>query len=125
MKLESIVKTARLNAIINYDKEKGYTNTDEGYEMIVFLYKTLRTRKVNDWGREEDEDEYLGIDEKGWIVYSHIIEHLAGPIKIKEPHINRVTDEYVVNYLKSDECTEKEFLSFMNKAYSLYIKGGT
>lgn len=120
MNINNIIERSRKGAIERYEYNKGYTNTDEGHEMIVFITKTVTSRKLNDWGREEDEDIYIGIDREGWIKYSHTIEHFTGPIKIKNPRVTKLSDEYIVEYLESNECTDKEYLMFMSKAYKFY-----
>ena len=119
LNLSKIVKNARESSIKRYDENKGFTNKDEGYEMIVFCTKTVSTRKVNDWGRDIDHDVYLGIDKSGWIIYSHHIEYLAGPIKIIDPKVEKVSDDYVTRYLQSEDCTDDEYLMFISTAYNL------
>lgn len=32
--------------------------------MITFISYTENVRKINDWGREEDKDVHIGLDEK-------------------------------------------------------------
>jgi len=118
--ITNIVKRARENATQRYESNKEYTNTDEGHEMIVFSTKTVSHRKVNDWGREEEEDIYIGIDKHGWIEYCHTIEYFAGPIRIKSPIVKRLSDESIIKYLQSDECTDEEYLMFMSKTYKFY-----
>jgi hypothetical protein len=120
MNIKNIVERVRENAIARYENNKEYTNKDEGYQMIVFATKTMTSRKVNDWGRDEDRDLYIGIDEQGWIKYSHTIEYLAGPIKIKNPSVDRLTDEDIISYLQSDECTDEEYIMFMSKAHEFF-----
>lgn len=120
MQLNVIIKRVREEAIKRYDSRKALTNIDMGHEMITFTTKTLSTRKVNDWGRDEDEDLYIGVDETGWIKYTHTIEYLVGPAKIKNPSVQRLTDEDIYQYLISEECTNNEYLSFMKTAYEFY-----
>ena len=120
LNINNIVKKSGKGAIERYESNKGYTNTDEGHEMIVFITKTISYKKVTDWGREKNEDVYIGVDKEGWIEYSHTIEWGAGPIKITKEKVKRISSQSVVDYLESDECTDIEYLMFMSKAYKFY-----
>ncbi len=120
MDLKEIIRTARINGIKRFEEDKAFTNTDEGKEMIRFCDRTVHTRKVSDWGREEDDDEYIGLDANGWIKYSHSIEHLAGPVKIKDKYTHTLDDDSIYKYLTSEECSNKEYLDFMEKARKYY-----
>lgn len=117
--LEELVTRVREQGVAQFEKFADMTNTDKGKYMIVFLSNTLNSRKVNDWGRDEDTDIYLGLDNKGWIKYKHTIEYLAGPSKIKDTSTINLNDTDVVNYLKSEECTIDGYLSFMSKSYKI------
>ncbi|MBE6067748.1 MAG: hypothetical protein E7211_08660 [Clostridium lundense] len=120
MNLQQIIEKVRIKGTQNFERDKSWTNTDEGKEMITFCTKTLRTRKVSDWGRDEDEDVYIGLDDNGWIRYEHTIEYLAGPVRIKEQNTTSVTDDYILNYLNDEKCTNEEYLMFMSKSYKYY-----
>ena len=90
--------------------------------MVVFNSKTLHTRKVNDWGREVDNDWYLGIDENSWIIYSHTIESMVGPTEITDSNVNQVVDNDVLEYLLSDECDTPKYLDFIEKCVEIRKK---
>ncbi|WP_130861447.1 hypothetical protein [Bacilliculturomica massiliensis] len=88
--------------------------------MISFMTITRNVRKVNDWGREEDADEFVGLNEDGWILYSHDIEYGAGEPKIKNEKTQPLSDENVYDLLMGDTFGTKQFLQFMATAYKFY-----
>jgi len=114
--LGGIIEKARIEGIANFEKYAAQTNDNMGNYMISFLTKTLHSRKVNDWGRDEDTDMYIGLDKNGWIKYTHDIQYLAGPAKIKDNYISNLSDQDVEAYLTSETCTDDEYLDFMNIA---------
>lgn len=121
MNLLKIIEEVRENAMCNYDDDKHLTNSDKGAEMIVFCDKTLSVRKINDFGRDEDEDMFIGLNKEGWIKYINVIQNGAGPTKIVREQTIKLKDEDIVSYLNSSSCTNMEFKWFMKKA-SKYFK---
>lgn len=120
MNLKEIISKVRSKAIENYEADKKFTNTDMGKEMIIFTRKNIDCRKVNDWGRDEDTDLVIGIVQEGWIKYTQTIHWGAGPLSIESSNTVNVDDDFIVNYLNSDECTNKEFMNFMRVACKYY-----
>lgn len=120
MNLKEIVSKVRENSIEKYETDKRLTNTDMGKDMIVFTSKTIDCRKVNDWGRDEDTDLFIGISENGWIKYIQTVHWGTGPMSIQSQNTITVDDDFIVNYLNSNECTNKEFMSFMRVACNYY-----
>ena len=130
--LLEIIKVCRENDMKEYENKASYTNTDIGKVMIVYTSKTLHEKDVDNWGRKEDEDilsylstflvyiQFLGLDETGWIKYTHSIQYGKGEAKILSENTTKVDDEYIYNYLTGDSCTNKEFLMFMKKACDSY-----
>lgn len=120
MDLKDILRTVRINATNNYDNDKILTNTDEGKEMIYFSSKTIDCKKVNDWGRDEDTDLFIGLDKSGWILYTQVSHNLAGPFKIISENVLEVDDDYLANYFNSQNSTNKEFMQFIGNAAKYY-----
>lgn len=120
MNLKEIVSKVRLKAIENYETDKKFTNTDMGKEMIIFTSKNIDCRKVNDWGRDADTDLIIGIVQEGWVKYIQTVHCGAGPLSIESENVLLVDDDFIVNYLNSDKCTNKEFMSFMRVACNYY-----
>ena len=105
MDLKEILWTVRINAINNYDTDK-----------------TINCRKVNDWGREEGIDLFIGLDRGGWILYTQVSHNLAGSFKIISENTLNMDDDYLANYFTSQESTNKEFMEFISKAFKYYPK---
>lgn len=114
-----ILENVKENAINKYEELKSRTNDDEGLEMIVFTSRTVHTRHVTDI-REEDTDEHIGINRDGWVVYTHDVEYFDGPIQIKNEHVQKVSEQSVINLLK--EYSDDEYMRFMNRVCKLYSK---
>lgn len=121
MNLNEIIKTVRENALINYDRDKHLTNTNEGAEMIEFCSKTLMTRNAYDGG-DEDEDMFIGLDKRGWVKYINRNLNCGGAFRILNESYYAMTDEELELYLTSGECTNIEYMSFMSKAVKYYPK---
>jgi len=111
-KLLELIERFRVDKTSKFDNLKKHTNDDEGKEMITIYDKNLSVRKVNDWGRDEDTDFYLGLDSEGWITYVQVNHNLAGPFKIINEDITRVTDQYVLDYIKENN---EAYEAFINK----------
>lgn len=94
-KLLEIIEKMRLDKTKNFDKLKKYTNSDEGKEMVTIYDTNISVKKVNDWGRDEDTDFYLGLNSDGWITYVQKNHNLAGKFKIIDEDVTRVDDKYV------------------------------
>lgn len=117
--LREIVVMCREKGCEKFERYAEFTNTDEGKYMITFMQKTESCRKVNDWGREEDKDIVIGLDKEGWIVYYQTNQNCAGEFKILKEHTERTTDDYIMNYLQGEECTNANYLQFMKNAYEV------
>ena len=114
--LKYVISKCRELGIKDYNLHKGMTNTDMGKEMIVFCTRTLSTRKLSDWGSEEDTDRYIGLDAEGWIEYTHDIGHMAGVLRISNECTTRLSDEQILSFLLSNECITAEYVMFMSTA---------
>lgn len=111
--LLQVIEEMRIDKTKDFDTLKRFTNTDEGIEMISIYYTNLFVRKVNDWGRDEDTDFYLGLDKDGWITYIQKSNNSDGPFEIIDEKVERVDDRYVLEYIKSNT---EAYNMFMSKA---------
>ncbi|WP_373845192.1 hypothetical protein [Clostridium sp.] len=117
--------------LISRVREVGLKNFDElsscvnGYSkemMIYFMSDPGKTRKINDWGRDEDTDYHIGIskDKKGWAIHETIIQSGAGEAELKGKKTNSKTDTDILNGLK--QGTLKSYLDFIHKCYEIVKK---
>jgi len=131
--LQSIVEISRINGTKAYDTNKEFANINEGKEMIRFCSKTVCVRKINDWVTDENSDIYIGLSKDGWIKYTHDLQNGCGLIQYTNDLQNScgvikannwdtclLSDTDIINFLKSNECTDEEYLMFMSKAYTFY-----
>lgn len=103
-----LIKKLKETATSKFEELSSYTNCDEGYKMIILFSQTIHTRKINDWGREEDTDLYFGLDSSGWILYQHNIEHMVGNLKITNESVKKLFPEESLNYINSLNSEEKK-----------------
>lgn len=120
--LTKLIEHTREVSVKNIANLASKTNEDIGHFMIIFNTKTISTKKVNDWGREKDDDWYLGIDLNGWVIYKNSIEHMAGEPKIIDSSNTNIDDIYIVNYLLSDDCSIEYYLDFMETCAKIRSK---
>ncbi len=121
MELIKIIQETKVNTLSNFDTLKIFTNTDIGHIMVVFYHKTLNSRQGSGrCGADIDNDLYLGIDASGWVLYTHTIEYNGGsPAKITESSVHNLDDVQLHQYLLSDNCTNQDFINFMNQVYNI------
>lgn len=117
--IQEIILQAKENGHKKYEEFVRYTNGDRGNRMIIFIAKTLHTRTVTNWGRDEDEDLYIGLDEAGWIQYTHKIQSGDGPLQIYNPSVKRLGDDDVFAYLVGPTCENEDYMAFMHTAHRL------
>lgn len=115
-KLE-LIKKVREVSLKHFDKLSGNTNEHFTERMVLFMEQPGRTRKINDWGRDEDTDYYIGIGANGWIKYTTVIELGFGKTVLNDEHTLHMTDENILDML--NESRVKDYLSFMNRCYEL------
>lgn len=121
MNMSKVVKAARKIGCNNFNEFAAKTNSDEGMLMVAFVGRTLHSRKVSDWGREEDTDEFIGLNKSGWIIYTHEIEWGAGPVRIKDENVKSINDEEIIKIFNND-FNLKEQLDFIEKCIDIRKK---
>lgn len=106
------LKMAKEVGIRDYEKLKEKTNTNQGEEMIILASRTLRERIIGEI-RQEDTDEYIGINKDGWVIYTHDIEYFERRgINIKKSHSYNTDEESIIRILA--EYNENEYNCFMD-----------
>ena len=117
---ENLLAQLRIKSAEKYDELKTKPCGLTEKEMISFFSGSIHTRKVNDWGRDEDTDYILGIAENGWEKYITVIEFGAGKAVVINEERRFLGDNDVLNLL--DEINIKQYLAFMSKANEVYNK---
>ncbi len=115
--IEKIVHTLTKECEKNFEKHKVEEFTLANKTTIPFLSKTLHTRKVSDWGTDEDEDEILCYSKDGWENFNITVQVGAGVQKIIEQQTVKLTEKQVVDLISALDLVSQ--LKFFRKAYNL------
>lgn len=114
-----ILRKIKECVLSDFDNKSAFTNKNEGKKMAILLTKELHCRDIGNLGRQESEDLYIGVDEKGWVKYQHTVSYFAGPLKIMNPVEIRLDEQSVIDFLNSEACSEDDFLEFWDSACKL------
>lgn len=105
--------------------QENYSETENEENGILIISRTLRSRVVSNWGRDEDTDENIYLNKSGWLSVTTVQEYGAGPAKVISENKKEVNDEYIYNILNGDrDITLYEFLSFIDRFYKTKEKYG-
>lgn len=101
----------------NFDKYKTDEYTLANKTTIPFTSKTMHTRKVSDWGTDEDEDEIICYSEGGWEKFKITVQVGAGVREVINQHITEMSaDDIVEMFDKMDLLSQTEFI---HESYSI------
>ena len=93
--------------IKNFKKYSSYVNKNK--LMYIILKKLVHTRTILERGRDEDVEEYYGIDKNGWVKHIQVSQYGYGPFEIiREETHNLSLDDMFDLYIKNKD----EFLKF-------------
>lgn len=101
----------------NFDKYKteGYTLANK--TTIPFTSRTLHTRKVSDWGTDEDEDEIICYSKDGWEKFNITVQVGAGVRKVINQDTAKMSaDDIIEMFDKMELLSQTEFI---HEAYSI------
>jgi len=117
---EILMELLRKKSIEKFDELKTKPCGLTEKEMVCFFSGSIHTRKVNDWGRDEDTDYVLGITENGWEKYITVIEVGAGKSVVTDESSKFLENRNILDLL--DEINVKQYLAFMARANEVYNK---
>ena len=115
--IEKIVAAATKECEKNFNKHKMTGYTLANLTVIPFISKELGTRKVSDWGTDEDRDEYIWYSEEGWQHAEMVVQVGAGVSKVVKRSIVTIEQQKVVEILL--ECNLFEQIEFIHQAYAV------
>ncbi len=115
--LERIIAALTKECEKNFESYKmdGYTIAE--LTVIPFGYEEISTRKVSDWGTDEDRDEYIWYSREGWQRADMTVQVGAGISKIVDSRITTITHRQVVETLLSWSLLER--VKFIHTAYEM------
>jgi hypothetical protein len=115
--LLKLIETAQIIGCTHFNQFAENIYSDEEFKMIHFMNEPGMTRKINDWGRDEDTDISIGLSRNGWIRYTHICEIGVGNKKLIETDSTCISTNEVLSLL--EKSTIKEYLNFIEKCIVL------
>lgn len=120
--IEKIVHILDKECSKNFDKYKidGYTLANK--TTIPFSSKTINSRKVSDWGTDEDEDVIICYSSDGWERVFLTVQVGAGVQKIISQRTDKLSNKDIVEiFEKLDLINQAEFI---HKAYEILQLSG-
>lgn len=116
-KILKLIQDVRMVCVKNYDRLKCEVDGINHKIMVSFFYLPGKTKKINDWGRDEDTDYAIGITESGWEIYETIEEVGAGPTKVISTSCSSLTDEEIADRLENGRLLD--YIEFFAKVKKL------
>ncbi|MDE7444859.1 MAG: hypothetical protein K2N15_04035 [Lachnospiraceae bacterium] len=112
-----IVNAATKECEKNFDKHKIEEYTLANKTTIPFTSRTLHTRKVSDWGTDEDEDEIICYSKDGWEKFNITVQVGAGVQKVISKEITKLSVDDIIGMFEKMELLNK--VEFIHKSYAI------
>ncbi len=115
--IERIVNAVTKECEKNFNEHKveGYTLANK--TTIPFVSKTVNSRKVSDWGADEDEDEIICYSEEGWEKFYITVQVGAGIQKVVSQGSNKLGKNEIVDMINAMDLLDQ--VKFIHSAYSI------
>lgn len=91
----------------NFEKYKIEECTLKYYTAIPFFSRTVHTRKISDWGTDEDEDVYLLYFEDGWKFCTMTVQVGGGVQKVVNNALNTQTTDQIAEWFEKQEIIDQ------------------
>ena len=101
----------------NFDKHKKEDYTLAGKTTIPFVSRTLYSKKVTDWGTDEDRDEIICYSKDGWEQFDITVQYGAGVQKVVSQRTEKISQDDVVNMFEQLETLYQ--IQFLHEAYEV------
>ena len=115
--LKKIVESVTKECKENFDKYKIDEYSLANKTTIPFVSRTLHTRKISDWGTDEDEDEIICYSKDGWERFDITVQVGAGVQKVISQHTEKLSQDDVVSLFEKMELLYQ--IEFIHNAYSV------
>ncbi|PWX08369.1 hypothetical protein ACSW93_06415 [Clostridium perfringens] len=119
-KIRKLIEKIEEISIKYFDELSCNINGFSKKKLVFFMEKPGSSRRVNDWGRDEDTDYYIGVSENGWEEHITVMECGAGETVLLEEKTQSISNDQLLKIL--NESNLKNYLKFMNKCYDLTQK---
>lgn len=101
----------------NFDKHKIEEYTLANKTTIPFTSRTLYTRKVSDWGTDEDEDEIICYSKDGWEQFNITVQVGAGVQKVISQEVTKISADDIIDMFEKMELLNQA--EFIHKSYAI------
>ena len=115
--IEKLVYAVTKECEKNFDKHKIEEYTLANKTTIPFSSRTLHTRKVSDWGTDEDEDEIICYSKDGWEKFEITVQVGAGVQKVVSQDVTKLSAESIIDMFETMELWNQT--EFVHKAYTI------
>lgn len=115
--IAKIVSAVTKECYKNFDRHKDDDYTLASLTIIPFVSKPVSTRKVSDWGTDEDRDEFIWFSRNGWQYADMTVQTGAGVNQVIESNISEITEQRVVEILSTWNLSYQ--MEFVSQAYSI------
>lgn len=115
--IKKIVAAVTMECEKNFDKHRIDKYTLANKTTIPFVTRTLHTRKISDWGTDEDEDEIICYSKDGWEKFNITVQAGAGVQKVISQHTTKLNQEDVVSLFEKMELLHQA--EFIYNAYGV------
>lgn len=121
MNKERIIK---IIDVVTKECKENFEEHKENYTLskkvvIPFTSKTIHSRKVSDWGTDEDEDKYIWFSAKGWEVCLQTTQVGAGMQDVISEHLENIEPKDVIEQYYTMDIIQQ--LEFLNKCYDVLL----
>lgn len=109
--LETLYYSTSKHVIEHFEKIAANIININGLKFIEVLSKTINSRKIGDWGREEDTDLHLVINDDGqWLEYVTVIQAGSGASNLISSEIKELSFERLIKLIESEKYISEEDL---------------
>ena len=112
IKVQEIVEALTKECQANYDKHKTDAYTIKEFEAVPIVSRTISSRKVNDWGTDEDRDEYIWYSREGWKYTDMTVQVGAGIKNIVKEYTFDISQEKAVQIISEWAPSEQEAFAY-------------
>lgn len=103
----------------NFDKYKQEGYTLANLTVIPCASRAVSSRKISDWGTDEDRDEYIWYAKDGWQHVDMTVQTGAGVKKVVKNNVNVISTQQVVDTIATwGEMEQMRFVEYANDILS-------
>lgn len=117
--IEKLVSATTKECTENFSRHAQDDYTLASLTTIPFATIETRSRNVNDWGTEEDEDKIICFSERGWEILDITVQFGAGIKKVISHSSTSVSQQYIIDLF--DEMDLFAQIEFIHSIYKVLL----